>query len=281
MLKFLRFYKDISPIWLLTGKGPMTLSVDSQQDETSPVVSAAVQREIDTPPLPVSATAGALSGDVEEQNISPIKQRILQFIEALNVSKRQFYEETGISRGTLESNTGITENIMAKILAKYQNISPLWLLTGKGPMTTSNIPQPSDIPLATPSPMGDQGIPLLPVSAMAGVLSGDVSVLEYECERYVVPAFQGADFLIPVKGSSMYPKYSSGDIVACKRVPASDLFFQWNKVYVLDTNQGPLIKRIRRGSSDDTVLIVSDNTAYEPFELRRDQIRGIALIRLE
>ena len=167
---------------------------------------------------------------------------------------------------------------MLKFLRFYKDISPIWLLTGKGPMTTSNIPQPSDVPLATPSPMGGQGIPLLPVSAMAGVLSGDVSVLEYECERYVVPAFQGADFLIPVKGSSMYPKYSSGDIVACKRVPASDLFFQWNKVYVLDTDQGPLIKRIRRGSSDDTVLIVSDNTAYEPFELRRDQIRGIALV---
>lgn len=167
---------------------------------------------------------------------------------------------------------------MAKFIVTHPEISPVWLLTGKGPMTTSNIPQPSDIPLATPSPMGDQGIPLLPVSAMAGVLSGDVSVLEYECERYVVPAFQGADFLIPVKGSSMYPKYSSGDIVACKRVPAADLFFQWNKVYVIDTNQGPLIKRIRRGSSDDTVLIVSDNTAYEPFELRRDQIRGVALV---
>ena len=158
------------------------------------------------------------------QKISPIKQRILQYIETLNVSKRKFYEETGISRGTLESNTGITEEVMAKFIVTHPEISPVWLLTGKGPMTTSNIPQPSDVPLATPSPMGDQGIPLLPVSAMAGALSGDVSVLEYECERYVVPAFQGADFLIPVKGSSMYPKYSSGDIVACKRVPASDLF---------------------------------------------------------
>ena len=214
----------------------------------------------------------------KEQKISPIKQRILQYFETLNVSKRKFYEETGISRGTLESNTGITEEVMAKFIVTHPEISPVWLLTGEGPMTISDIPQPGSVSLATPSPMGDQGIPLLPVSAMAGALSGDVSVLEYECERYVVPAFQGADFLIPVKGSSMYPKYSSGDIVACKRVPATDLFFQWNKVYVLDTDQGPLIKRIRRGSSDDTVLIVSDNIVYEPFELRRDQIRGIALV---
>ncbi len=102
-----------------------------------------------------------------------------------------------------------------------------------------------------------EGIPLLPISAMAGAFTGDMTVLEYESERYVIPAFRGADFLIPVKGSSMYPKYSSGDLVACKRIPMTDLFFQWNKVYVLDTDQGALIKRICPGSSDDTVLIVS------------------------
>lgn len=213
-----------------------------------------------------------------KKDFSVIKQRIIEYADCKGISKYEIYQKSGISKGILSQTNGITEENLLKFLRFYKDISPIWLLTGKGPMTTSNIPQPSDIPLATPSPMGDQGIPLLPVSAMAGALSGDVSVLEYECERYVVPAFQGADFLIPVKGSSMYPKYSSGDIVACKRVPASDLFFQWNKVYVLDTDQGPLIKRIRRGSSDDTVLIVSDNTAYEPFELRRDQIRGVALV---
>lgn len=123
-----------------------------------------------------------------------------------------------------------------------------------------------------------EGIPLIPVDAMAGVLSGEQTVLEYECERYVVPAFKGADFLIPVKGSSMYPKYSSGDIVACQRVPMSGLFFQWNKVYVIDTCQGALIKRIKSGSDDDHVLIVSDNEKYNPFELPLSSIYAVALV---
>ncbi len=235
----------------------------------------------------------------KEQKVSPIKQRILQFIETLGITKRKFYEKTGISRGTLESNTGITEDTMAKIFATYPNVSPDWLLTGSGPMLRR--PEPSggvsyahggeglsmgiaeDVPQYRVSHMYEpaaqpEGIPLLPISAMAGAFTGDMSVLEYECERYVIPVFRGADFLIPVKGSSMYPKYSSGDLVACKRVPASDLFFQWNKVYVLDTDQGALIKRICPGSSDDTVTIVSDNKDYTPFELRRSQIRAVALV---
>ena len=51
-----------------------------------------------------------------------------------------------------------------------------------------------------------------------------MSVLEYECDRYVVPMFKEAEFLITVKGSSMIPKYNSGDIVACKNLPLLDLF---------------------------------------------------------
>ena len=133
---------------------------------------------------------------------------------------------------------------------------------------------------ATYAPEGSQeGIPLIPLSAMAGAFTEDTQVMEYECERYVIPAFKGADFLIQVKGNSMQPTYYSGDLVACQRIPLDDLFFQWNKTYVLDTAQGPLIKRIRQGSDNDHILIVSDNPEYAPFELSRAQFHGVALVR--
>ena len=123
-----------------------------------------------------------------------------------------------------------------------------------------------------------QGIPLIPFSAMAGALKGEQTALEYECEHYVVPAFSGADFLMPVKGNSMTPTYISGDIVACQRVPMAGLFFQWNKPYVLDTNQGAIIKRIKPGSDPQHVLIVSDNTDYDPYELSYEDIYAVALV---
>lgn len=118
---------------------------------------------------------------------------------------------------------------------------------------------------------------LIPIEAMAGFSNGDVAVMSYESERFVIPTFKGADFLIAVKGSSMYPKYNSGDIVACKKMPL-DTFFQWNKVYVLDTIQGALIKRVKKGIDEQHVLIVSDNPAYEPFDLHRSEIRALALV---
>lgn len=122
------------------------------------------------------------------------------------------------------------------------------------------------------------GIPLIPLGAMAGYAKGETQILEHECERYVVPVFREAEFLITVKGSSMIPKYNSGDIVACKHLPLNDLFFQWNKVYVLDTAQGALIKRVCKGRDENHVTLVSDNVRYDPFELHRDKLNAVALV---
>lgn len=213
----------------------------------------------------------------KEQKKSPIKQNILHFIEFHNVSKYDFYKKTGITRGVLDQNTGISEDNIAKFLAYYPQVNPDWLLSGNGNMLRTDINNVCESKVPYIAKKDKDGIPLIPASAMAGVFTGDIQVLEHECDRYIVPVFRGADFLISVKGSSMYPKYNSGDIVACKKLPL-DTFFQWNKVYVLDTDQGPLIKRIQHGSTDDTLLIVSDNDKYKPFELNRHNIYNIAIV---
>ena len=240
------------------------------------------------------------------QEKSQIKRNISLYLSEKGVSDYEFYKKSGITRGILSQPNGISEDNIARFLAYAPDVNTDWLLTGRGPMlktkrTTSDLPTDgrpgsidkgtkkdsnhqenqqlsSDRPLAIPSSSPEEGIPLIPIEAMAGALTSEQTVLEYECERYVVPVFKGADFLIPVKGSSMYPKYSSGDIVACQRVPMSGLFFQWNKVYVLDTDQGPLIKRIKPGSTTDRILIISDNQDYDPFELPVSSIHAVSLV---
>lgn len=195
-----------------------------------------------------------------------------------NGNKSHFAKMLGVKAQTI--NTWLSRNTYDTelIFAKCDNINASWLLTGEGNMLRSESEKEENIPVAHPSDSPMEGIPLIPISAMAGAFTGEQTVLEYECERFVVPTFKGAEFLISVKGSSMYPKYNSGDIVACKRLPMDELFFQWNKVYVLDTDQGPLIKRVKPGSDKEHVLIVSDNERYEPFELPLDRIYHVALV---
>ena len=187
----------------------------------------------------------------------------------------------GVAPNTITNWYGRKTFDLDTIYTKCVDVNLDWLLTGEGSMLRANKSEEKkegDIPVARPASSPMEGIPLIPVSAMAGVFAGEQTVLEYECERFVIPTFKGAEFLISVKGSSMYPKYNSGDIVACKRLPMNDIFFQWNKVYVLDTDQGPLIKRVKPGSDKEHVLIVSDNERYEPFELPLDRIHHVALV---
>lgn len=236
------------------------------------------------------------------QQISPIKERILQFIEFKGISKYKFYQETGITRGVLDKESGISEDNVAKFIAYSSEINLEWLLLGKGEMLKRNVKEMwsndlttktttfseetkstenvvNSINEASVASENPDGIPLIPIDAMAGFGSGGVQVMDYDTQRYIVPEFTelNVDFMIRVKGSSMYPKYNSGDLVACKKLILNDIFFQWNKVYVLDTDQGALIKRIKKGS-DDHLLIVSDNTSYEPYELHLSKIHAIAIV---
>lgn len=209
--------------------------------------------------------------------------------EAYNIQKdTELATLLGVSKSTLSNWSSRNTIDYDKVFSLCEHINIDWLLTGRGSMLKSETKplmgdqdsskEEDDRPVAIHTDNPKEGIPLIPINAMAGAMMGEQTVMEYECERYVVPLFKGAEFLIPVKGSSMYPKYSSGDIVACKRVPMTDLFFQWNKVYVLDTNQGALIKRIKKGSDAEHILIVSDNKDYEPFELPIRCINNVAIV---
>lgn len=81
----------------------------------------------------------------KEQKISPFKQRILQFIDKERISKRSFYAATGISRGTLENSSSLTEDSMTKFLATYENINANWFLYGKGPIYKEYNSDPSPV----------------------------------------------------------------------------------------------------------------------------------------
>ena len=76
----------------------------------------------------------------KKQNFSPIKQRILSFAASLGISKRDFYAKIGVSRGTLESKTGITEDIITKFFATYPEVNINWLMTGRGEMIAPTAP---------------------------------------------------------------------------------------------------------------------------------------------
>lgn len=225
-------------------------------------------------------------------------ERIKEYLDFKGVTKYEFCKKLGFSNKFLDNSSNMGTDKACKIIRYYKDINPEWLLTGEGEMLKPNVKEMWSNNLTTKTTTFSEEtkskknvvnlkeptteykcIPLIPIEAMAGFGSGSVQVMEYDTKNYVVPEFTelNVDFMLRVKGSSMYPKYNSGDLVACKKLILNDIFFQWNKVYVLDTDQGALIKRIKKGR-EDHLMIVSDNPSYDPYELHLSQIHAIALV---
>lgn len=71
------------------------------------------------------------------QEKSPIKSRILQYLEIKGISRYAFYKDSGIARGILDQDTGISEENILRFLDYARDISPSWILTGEGNMLVS------------------------------------------------------------------------------------------------------------------------------------------------
>ncbi|WP_417350298.1 S24 family peptidase [Flavobacterium alkalisoli] len=216
--------------------------------------------------------------------MSSTLQRIKQYIDYKGLTIQKFEKSIGFSNGAfaiqLKKDKSIGSDKLENILTVYPELNSDWVLTGKGYMIKEfkqNDEKTQVTELSTEYVTG-KSLPLIPVSAMAGFGTIDQTILERDCERFVVPNFKTADFVITVSGNSMQPKYNSGDVVACKKLNINDVFFQWGKVYVLDTDQGALLKRIRKGKDDDHILVVSDNPEYDPFDLHKSKLNAIAIV---
>ena len=203
-------------------------------------------------------------------------------------NKAQFAKLLGVSAQTISAWIARNTFDAELIYAKCRYVDSSWLLTGEGAMLqeTENNNAPTSkhtVEIAHQVPHGSsEGIPLIPLDAVAGfpAESGGGVRLE-DCERYVIPEFEnkGANFLIRVSGDSMVPLYYSGDLLACRKI--TDIrFFQWGTIYVLETSQGVIVKRVQESLDHaDSILCVSENSSvHHPFLLPRDDIRSLSTI---
>ena len=202
------------------------------------------------------------------------------------LSQQEIADYLGVSKGQMSKIASGTSRLQAEQLAKLLSnpygwnteflTDPVWSDLEAGELA-SRIKNA----LSRDSLEANRShvIPLIPIEVFAG--PGEPA---YEDERiedhYTVSDFKESDFLLRVKGDSMVPKYNSGDIVACKKVDKSNLYFlQWGRVYVIYTmSQGAMIKRIQPSEKDGWITCVSENVKYAPFDVPMDDIVSIALV---
>lgn len=218
----------------------------------------------------------------KEQNNSPIKQRILFFASTLGISKRDFYAKIGVSRGTLESKTGITEDVVTKFFATYPEVSIEWLMTGEGEMLKNSpsykeknkksIDKEEKVPEVSYNPA--IGKPYYDVDFLGGFNEIVNSQVTIPTNNIVIQGFEKADFWCNVTGHSMEPKINHGDIIALHKCTLEDI--QYGEIYavVLDTLR--TIKILRRSSDPKKLRFVPINTTdYDEQEYPVERIMNV------
>ena len=220
-----------------------------------------------------------------------MNERLRFFIENEGLSVRQFESLIGSSDGKIAkfiaSNSSLKSDTLIKVMEIFPHLSINWLLTGEGEMLLSSSDKHEGTTkelrrnLEETTDLSKAGIPLIPVDAVAGFNGIDSPSIHIDdCQRYLVPEFKqlNAEFMIRVSGSSMYPKYSSGDILACRKLTSYN-FIQWGKIYVIDSEQGAMVKRLFPcDEQPDCVTCKSDNPNYPPFKLPTTEIRSLSIV---
>lgn len=230
--------------------------------------------------------------------MSNISKTINSLLKAKGLSTRAFEQQIGCSNGVIakcvSKGSDISSQWVSKIVETFPEVDPFWLLTGRGEM----LKQTTD-PIKALVPATDKEIssthyragrldkytpgviPLVSAQAVGGFAGSDFAINDSDVlAYYIIPSFQnkGIDFMIRITGDSMAPRLWGGDIVACSIIH-NPSFIQWNKTYLLSTrNEGLIVKRLRKSDSPDYLLAISNNPEYDPFDLPKDEILGLARV---
>ena len=189
-------------------------------------------------------------------NLKSLQENALKHLTESSLTDYRICKETGISEVSIAKyRKGITRPNLAnsKVLIDFFE-------NGKGKILKTN---PATVESDSSTIFY---VPLLPISAQAGTLNDFmVAVKDSECERIISP-IKGADWAVTISGDSMMPEYMPGTQILIKKINEK-AFIDWGKVYVLDTCNGTVIKRIFPTDDPDRLKCVSINTEYPPFEV--------------
>ena len=197
-----------------------------------------------------------------------------EFLLRNNLKQSQAAEMLGISKQSVSLMCSGTQKVSGKTLDKLREMTDFDL---------SMLPDPGAPKV--PSKHGNgrvKSIKILPQSAAAGYLNNNNSmdvIQSNDFIQFVDFVDRNADFAVRVDGDSMYPRYNSGDILAC-RILHDKNFFQWGKVYVLNTSQGCIVKKLLPCPGDnESVVCHSENCEnYPDYVVSKSDILGIAIV---
>lgn len=218
--------------------------------------------------------------------------RILASNEHISISEleRRIKASKGVLSRAISNGSDIQSKWLFAIVENYPQYNTRWLLTGEGEMLLNEInptQKKQEIQLVnrpkTPDRIiKEQCIPVYTGEVRAGVLS-TLSNAEIIGDEWIhIPDMPKCDGAIRVSGTSMMPLLHPGDLIGISRVEPNIIL--WGQIYLVDFSvdgdEYIVVKRIcKSDEGKDYVSLVSDNPEYEPTDIPKHAIRGMAIVK--
>lgn len=224
------------------------------------------------------------------RNLTNIKERILYYTDNKGLSKERFFEELGITYGSFKGKAksqALGSDIIERILAKYDDVNPEWLLTGKGEMSRAaqidhgHNRMPSIITIPSQD-LASENIEVVPVKLSAGYVGGghENSVFMRSLPKFRLPFLNNGTFrCFEVGGHSMARGIQDKDYFVGSFVD-NLMNFGEGKIHAVISpeHESLLVKRVfRHNKKKGYVVLRSDNNdevnTYPDIEMDLKDIR--------
>ncbi|SDY67884.1 S24 family peptidase [Hymenobacter psychrophilus] len=211
-------------------------------------------------------------------------------ITTYEANQRMGYTRTSKLYKVLSGDVRPSYETLVDILSEFPEVSPDWLLMGKGEMQRAQVAKPAVGPTGDNTQVltltmgldGKPNIELVPILAQAGYsLQHNEAVYLEDLPKYRIPGFEHGTFrAFEVAGDSMEPTIRHADVVLVSWVENPRLL-ELGEVYVVVTDESVMLKRIKQRITSGTkeVMLFSDNPHRTAYDMDVADIRQLWRVR--
>ena len=220
------------------------------------------------------------------------KKRIYEYLKYKGISPTSAEEGLGWSKGALTKPNSISMDRAEEFVLQFEDVSPEWLLTGKGSMLKEESPFDGVVIPVAHSKSTEKVVPMsvfnlydIDVSAgLTRLFAEDGDRRKAYLGQISIPNMPKCDGAVKVIGDSMYPLLKSGDIIAYREIH-NIVAIQWGEIYILqleyDSDISVVVKYVKKSElGSDHVLLVSYNKEHDPKDIEIKNITAIARVIL-
>lgn len=205
-----------------------------------------------------------------------VKDRVTEFIKTQNISIREFERRCKLSNGYVKGiKHSILPDKMQSISLQFPLLNTSWLMIGEGDMLKGGSSIRHENGSSPQINYENKGVPYYDVDFIAGFdLVQNDQTQTPSC--YIdFPQYNNSTYWVNITGKSMEPLISQGDMIAIKELPDWQTYILYGEIYAIVTDEYRTIKKIRKGSDGNNILLVPLNPEYDSQEIPKSIIRSV------